>query len=142
MYKQIDAVVGQDCTRRWVGGADDRFLSSVGEGQRPANFHEKRGFDWQGHAAKAASAGGSLPLQDALALAIENNLDIELQRYAIPAAGYDLLRAKGGGVTRGLNYVLAEVPVGVGGGVSALVTNPAASGRATAGSSVATNALE
>jgi outer membrane protein len=83
-----------------------------------------------------------LSLQDALALAIENNLDIELQRFSLPIADMDLLRAKGGGITRGLNYTLAEVPVGVGGPLSPVVTNPATSGRATAGSSVATNALE
>jgi outer membrane protein TolC len=83
-----------------------------------------------------------LSLQDALALAIENNLDIELQRVSLPIADMDLLRAKGGGITRGLNYTLAEVPVGVGGPLSPVVTNPATSGRATAGSSVATNALE
>src|SRR5690349_3540122 len=48
-----------------------------------------------------------LSLQDALALAIENNLDIELQRFTSPAAGADLLRAKGGGTVRGLNFTLA-----------------------------------
>ena len=83
-----------------------------------------------------------LSLGDALALAIENNLDIELQRFTLPSADMELLRAKGGGITRGLNYVLAEVPVGVGGPLSPVVTNPATSGRATSGSSVATNALE
>jgi len=83
-----------------------------------------------------------LSLGDALALSIENNLDIELQRFTLPSADMELLRAKGGGITRGLNYVLAEVPVGVGGPLSPVVTNPATSGRATSGSSVATNALE
>jgi outer membrane protein len=87
--------------------------------------------------------GGNLylSLQDALALAVENNLDIELQRYAPAASEAELLRAKGGGAVRGLNFTLSEVPVGVGGPLSALVTN-AASGRATAGSSITTNALE
>ena len=83
-----------------------------------------------------------LTLQDALALAIENSLDIELQRYGMEVAAAELERTKGGGVARGLNYVLAEVPVGVGGPLSPVVTNAAASGRATAGTSVATNALE
>ena len=83
-----------------------------------------------------------LSLPDALAAAIENNLDVELQRYSLPAAAADLLRAQGGGTVRGLNYTLAEVPVGVGGPLSPVVTNPAISGRATAGTSVATNALE
>jgi outer membrane protein TolC len=83
-----------------------------------------------------------LSLPDALGLAIENNLDVELQRYALPGADAELLRAKGGGVVRGLNYTLAEVPTGVGGPLSPLETSAAAAGSATAGASVATNALE
>jgi len=82
-----------------------------------------------------------LSLQDALALAIENNLDIELQRYQAPSASTDLLRAKGGGTVRGLNFTLLEAPTGTGGPLSSLLTNAAAAGRATAGSSVSTNAL-
>jgi outer membrane protein TolC len=83
-----------------------------------------------------------LSLSDALGLAIENNLDVELQRYTLPGAEAELLRAKGGGVVRGLNFTLSEVPIGVGGPLSPVVTGAAASGRATAGSSVTTNALE
>ncbi len=83
-----------------------------------------------------------LSLQEALALAIENNLDIELQRFTSPAANADLLRAKGGGTVRGLNYTLAEVPTGVGGPLSPVLTNPAVSTSATGGSSVTTNGLE
>ena len=40
----------------------------------------------------------NLSLQDALALAIENNLDIELQRFTLPQADTELQRAKGGGI--------------------------------------------
>ena len=83
-----------------------------------------------------------LGLQDALSLAIENNLDIELQRFAIPVAATELRRTQGGGVVRGLNYIVAETPTGVGGPLSPVVTNPATAGRATAGTSVASNALE
>jgi outer membrane protein TolC len=83
-----------------------------------------------------------LSLQDALALAIENNLDIELQRSALPVGDAELRRAKGGGTLRGLNYTLAEAPAGVGGTLSPVVTTAAIAGRATSGSAVATNALE
>jgi outer membrane protein TolC len=83
-----------------------------------------------------------LSLQDALALAIENNLDVELHRLTLPSADSELLRAKGGGVVRGLNYTLSEAPAGVGGPLSPVETSPAVSGRATTGSSVSTNALE
>ena len=83
-----------------------------------------------------------LSLQDALALAIENNLDIELQRFTIPQGDTEFKRAQGGGLVRGLNYTLSEVPTGVGGPLSPLVTNPAATGSATNGTSVPSNALE
>jgi outer membrane protein TolC len=83
-----------------------------------------------------------LSLQDALALAIENNLDIELQRFVVPTGDTELLRAKGGGIVRGLNFTLAEAPTGTGGPLSPVNTSAAAAGRATAGSSVTTNALE
>ena len=83
-----------------------------------------------------------LSLQDALALVIENNLDVELQRFTPQSADADLLRAKGGGIVRGLNFTLAEVPTGVGGPLSPVLTNPAVSSSVTGGSSVTTNALE
>lgn len=82
-----------------------------------------------------------LSLQDALALALENNLDIELQRYLLPQGATELLRSQGGGTTRGLNFTLLEVPVGTGGPLSPVPTNAAAAGRASAGSAVTTNAL-
>src|ERR1041384_3863818 len=66
-----------------------------------------------------------LSLQDALALSMENNLDIELQRFALPQGDTELLRAKGGGITRGLNFTLLEVPTGVGGPLSPVLTTAA-----------------
>ena len=81
-----------------------------------------------------------LSLNDAIALAIENNLDIELQRYTLPSANTELLRAKGGGSLRGLLYSLAEVPTGVGGPDSPLVT--AAASPSFSVGSVPTNPSE
>jgi outer membrane protein TolC len=43
-----------------------------------------------------------LSLQDAIALALENNLDIELQRYGPRIADADILRAEAGGLLRGI----------------------------------------
>jgi outer membrane protein TolC len=82
-----------------------------------------------------------LGLQDALALAIENNLDVELERFAIPQGDAELRRAQGGGTNRGLTYTLQEAPVGVGGPLSPLVVAPASSNGPN-GTSVPTNALE
>jgi outer membrane protein TolC len=44
-----------------------------------------------------------LSLSDALALAIENNYDLAIARYNLDIADTDLLRAKAGGVLRGVN---------------------------------------
>lgn len=64
----------------------------------------------------------TLSLGDALALALENNLDIEIQRYIVPSARTDVLRARSGQAARGFQGAL--VPGGlnvgaIGAGVSA-----------------------
>jgi outer membrane protein TolC len=51
-----------------------------------------------------------LSLQDAVALALENNLDIELQRYGPQIAQADLLRAQAGGVARGVPTGISQGP--------------------------------
>ena len=56
-----------------------------------------------------------LSLQDAIALVIENNLDIELERYGPKIAQSDSLRAEGGGLLRGVPLTIRELPQGVGG---------------------------
>jgi outer membrane protein TolC len=56
-----------------------------------------------------------LSLTDAIALALENNLDLAIARYNIPIAQADVLRTKAGGVFRGVNTgVVQNTP---GGGV-------------------------
>jgi len=52
----------------------------------------------------ALTKGGKifLSLDDTLAIALENNLDIELSRYTPQIAQADLLRAKAGGLLRGV----------------------------------------
>jgi len=52
-----------------------------------------------------------LSLSDAIALAVENNLDVELERYVFPLAEADLLRARSGAGTEGISTaVLPGVP--------------------------------
>ncbi len=64
-----------------------------------------------------------LSLQDAIALAIENNLDVELQRFTLPTAGAELLRAHGGGIVRGMPTTIRQLPQGVGGPGAPLLTS-------------------
>jgi outer membrane protein len=67
-----------------------------------------------------------LSLQDAIELAIENNLDVEIHRYDLSIADTDVLRTKGGGTARGVDYSEAQVPLGVGGPGSPLLNASAA----------------
>lgn len=78
--------------------------------------------------ARSLVRGGAiyLSLHDALALAIENNLDVEVARYDLSIAGTEPLRASGGGNLRGLDYSVAESPTGVGGPGSPLLNSAAA----------------
>lgn len=66
-----------------------------------------------------------LSLYDALALSIENNLDVEVARYNLAIAGTETLRASGGGNLRGLDYSVTETPTGVGGPGSPLLNSAA-----------------
>lgn len=51
-----------------------------------------------------------LSLQDAIALALENNLDIEVQRYGPRLAEANLLRAQAGGLLRGQTQSVSAGP--------------------------------
>src|SRR5438309_6641802 len=51
-----------------------------------------------------------LSLQDVIALALENNLDIALQRYGPQIADANILRAKAGGFLRGVNASVTAGP--------------------------------
>jgi outer membrane protein TolC len=68
-----------------------------------------------------------LSLQDAIALALENNLDLQWQRYTVQIAATDTLRARGGGLLRGIALAANEPPAGLGGPGEPLL-NSAASG--------------
>jgi outer membrane protein TolC len=59
-----------------------------------------------------------LSLDDAIALALENNLDIAIARYNLPIADTDILRAKAGASTLGVNTGLVQGTPG--GGVGSI----------------------
>jgi outer membrane protein len=64
----------------------------------------------------------SLTLRDAIDLAIENNFDVELQRYDREFALTESVRAKGGGMLRGVPTTIEELPAGEGGPGEPLLT--------------------
>lgn len=69
-----------------------------------------------------------LSLQDAIALALENNLDVELERYGIRMAMTDTYRAQGGGGLRGVPLTVNEAPSGIGGPGQSPLNTAAATG--------------
>ena len=80
-----------------------------------------------------------LALRDAIALALENNLDLAYFRYNLPIAQADLLRTKAGGQANGVNTSIAQGTqggfsssgAGGGGGASSGVTAAGANGLVT-----------
>ncbi len=73
-----------------------------------------------------------LSLSDAIALALENNLDIVNERFQPQIASTDIMRAEGGGTLRGISLTVNEVIPGIGGPASPLI-NAAASGTLATG---------
>jgi len=73
-----------------------------------------------------------ISLKDAIALAIENNLDVAIARYNMPIADTDILRTRAGGSFRGVNTgVVQGTP---GGGVGGFGTGaPGAGAGGTTG---------
>lgn len=70
-----------------------------------------------------------LSLRQAIALALENNLDLAIARYNIPIAATDVLRTRAGGSTRGVNTgIIQNTPGGGVGGFGSGATGAGAGG--------------
>ena len=72
-----------------------------------------------------------LSLNDAIALALENNIDIETQRYGTPIAEANILRAQAGGALRGVTPTVVSGPTSA----TALTTGSGTTGSSSTGSS-------
>ena len=101
-------------------GLEPRFLGFLGPYRRP---RVPELFDGSATRLTGLIRDGKLylTLQDAIALAIENNLDVEAERYNIVLAHTDTVRAAGGGSLRGIDYNIALPQMGVGGPGSPLL---------------------
>lgn len=88
-----------------------------------------------------------LSLQDAIALSLENNLDIEIQRYGPQIADTSVLRAQAGGFARGVSTSVSSGATsatgGAGGGAATGVNqNAAAQASAAASSAVGSTLIQ
>ena len=83
-----------------------------------------------------------LSLEDAVALALENNLDIQIARYGPLAAQTDLQRAEAGGALRGVSQNVAQGPASAtGAGTLSLAAFSNGSANVGTGTSTGTNGL-
>jgi outer membrane protein TolC len=85
-----------------------------------------------------------ISMNDAVALALENNLDIAIARYNLNIADTDIWRAKSGQATRGVNTGLVQgTPGGTGAGVGTTSTGGGAGGTTvgTGGAGAGTSGL-
>jgi outer membrane protein TolC len=83
-----------------------------------------------------------LSVEDAIALALENNLDISVARYNLGFAQTDLLRARSGGATRGVPGAFSSSALfsgAIGGGISSISSGSTTSASGVTGSGGATN---
>jgi outer membrane protein TolC len=83
-----------------------------------------------------------LSLEDVIALALENNLDISVARYNLGFAQADLLRSKSGGATRGVPGAFQSSALfagAIGSGVSAISSGSTTSASGVTASGGATN---
>ena len=76
-----------------------------------------------------------LSLNDAVALALENNFDIAIARYNLDIADTDVLLAKSGGTVRGVSTGLLT---GTPGGAAATTSTAGATGSGSGGTSTGT----
>jgi len=83
-----------------------------------------------------------LSLEDALALALQNNLDIAVGRFELPLAQLDVLRAKSGGAARGVQGAVISNALftgAIGTGISGFTGSSSATAGAFSGSGSAIN---
>jgi outer membrane protein TolC len=83
-----------------------------------------------------------LSIEDVLALALENNLDISIARYNLGFAQADLLRSRSGGATRGVPGAFQSSALfsgAIGSGVSAVSSGSTTSASGVTGTGGATN---
>jgi outer membrane protein TolC len=74
-----------------------------------------------------------LSLKDAIALALENNLDLAFFRYTLPIAATDLARTKAGGVANGVNVSVSSGTPGGGGSSFGAGTTSGGAGSSNGG---------
>ncbi len=105
--------VGFFCTRGMCQSASEttgifRFSAARIDASSPPRL----ALHWDLMGQEATSAGLQLSLQQAIRMALENNLDIRLEQIDQSVADFSVTRTEGGAIPRSINYTIAETPAG------------------------------
>jgi outer membrane protein len=127
------------------GKGDNSWIHAVTHNYRPTEVAPVR-LSNSGRLEALLRAGRLyLSLQDTIALALENNLDIEIQRYGPQLADAAMRRSQAGGFARGVSTAVQAGPTSAGGGggnaVQTGISGNAASQTAAATTTVGSNVV-
>jgi outer membrane protein len=84
----------------------------INTGKIEASSRARLTFHWEAARQEASPDGTQLSLQQAIHMALEQNLDIQLEELDQSVADFSLTRTQGGATPRDINYNIAETPVG------------------------------
>jgi len=84
----------------------------INAGRIEASSPARLAFHWEAAGQEASPDGTQLSLQQAVHMALEQNLDIRLEELDQSVADFSLTRTQGGATPRAINYNIAEAPTG------------------------------
>lgn len=105
--------VGFICTRGVCQSPSEATGSSrINAGRIEAFSPARPTFPGEAAVQEAGPDGMQLSLQQAIRMALENNLDIRLEQIDQSVADFSITRTEGGAIPRSINYNIAETPAG------------------------------
>ena len=105
--------VGFVCTRGVCQSTPDRTGNfRINAGRIEASSPARLTFHWEAAGQEASPDGMQLSLQQAIHMALERNLDIQLEEPDQSVADFSLTRTQAGATPRAINFNIAEAPSG------------------------------
>ena len=105
--------VGFVCTRGVCQSTSDTTGTlRINAGRIEASSPARRAFHQEAAGQEASPDGMQLSLQQAIHMALERNLDIQLEELDQSVADFSLTRTQGGATPRAINFNIAETPTG------------------------------
>jgi outer membrane protein len=105
--------LGFVCTRGVCQSTSDTTGTfRINAGRIEASSPARLTFHWEAAGQEASPDGMRLTLQQAIHMALERNLDIQLEEVDQSVADFSLTRTQGGATPRAINFNIAETPTG------------------------------